>query len=146
MKTAVVYYSLNGHTEAAAKSVALALQADLIPLRTKKAYPSKGFAKFYHGGKSALKGETPELTPYDFDAAQYDLIVIGTPVWASRFAPPIHTFIRDNRDALAGKPVAAFVCLGGSGGEKTLTRLKEALGIGSLAADMQLVDELGIVV
>ncbi|MBR4359555.1 MAG: flavodoxin [Clostridia bacterium] len=142
MKTAVVYYSLSGHTEEAAQTIARDLQTDLIRLSPVTPYPAKGLAKYFHGGRSALKGDAPALTPYAF-SGDYDLVIFGTPVWASNFVPPLRTFIRDNREALKGKKLAAYICLMGGGGEKALARLREALGVEKLAAEMSLVDAKG---
>ena len=50
MKTAVVYYSMSGNTELAAERIAAVLGADLIRLTPVKAYPDKGFRKFFWGG------------------------------------------------------------------------------------------------
>lgn len=131
MKTAVIYYSMSGTCEKIAELIKKETDADLIRLIPKKAYPDRGFKKFYWGGKSALMAEKPELEPYEFDAGRYDLIVFGTPVWASTFTPPLRTFIEDNRDALASKRIAAYASFKGSGGEKTLQKLQEELGIES---------------
>ena len=103
MKTLIVYYSLEGNTEYAAGQIAAILGADTLRIEPAKAYPATGFAKFFWGGKSAVMAETPELKPYVFHADDYDRIVFGFPVWASNFAPPIRTFIEDNKEELEEK-------------------------------------------
>ncbi len=128
MKTVVVYYSMSGHTDCAARAVAEGLGARLVRIEPEKPYPDKGFAKFFWGGKSAVMAEKPALQPYEFDAAECELIVFGFPVWASTFAPPIRSFITENKDALRGKRFAAFACQGGSGAEKAFKKLEDALG------------------
>ncbi len=140
MKTAVVYFSLNGNTALAAEKIAKKLGAELIRIEPEKAYPEKGLMKFFHGGRSALKNETPKLKPYSFDAEKYERIVFGTPVWAGNIAPPLRSFIEENKRALAGKRFAAFVCLSGSGAQKAVDKLKAALGIESLEAKLALID------
>ena len=129
MKAAVVYYSMSGTCKKIAELISKEIEADLIELVPKKAYPDRGFRKFYWGGKCALMAEKPMLEAYGFDADQYDLIIFGTPVWASTFTPPLRTFIEENREALSSKNFAAYACYKGSGGEKTLKKLKEELGI-----------------
>ena len=140
MKTAIVYYSLNGNTESVANAVAEKLGADVIRLTPKKAFPDSGFKKFLWGGKSAVMKEKPELEPYEFDAEKYDRVIIGTPVWASRFTPPIRSFVSDNAEALKGKRFAVFTCFSGGGADKAIARLKELLGIGAFDAELVLVD------
>ena len=140
MKTAIVYFSLNGNTEFVASEIAAKLGADVIRLTPKKAFPDSGFKKFLWGGKSAVMKETPELEPYDFDAEKYDRVVFGTSVWASRFTPPIRSFVSDNAEALKGKRFAAFFCFSGGGADKASARLKELLGVDAFDAELILID------
>ena len=138
MPTIIVYYSLEGNTEYAANRIAEKLGADTLRLEPVKAYPSGGFKKFFWGGKSAVMGETPKLEPYAFDPAAWDRIVFGFPVWAGNMAPPLRTFLRDND--LSGKRFAAFACQSGNGAEKAFARLKAALGVDTLEAELVLID------
>lgn len=96
MKTIIVYYSLEGNTAYAADAIAAQLGADVLPLIPVKAYPTGKVSKLVWGGKSAVMSEAPKLQPYTFDAAAYDRIIFGFPVWASTIAPPLRTFIREN--------------------------------------------------
>ena len=82
MKTIVICYSLTGNTAWTARRLAEALGADLLELKSRKAYPDHGFRKFLRGGKSAMAAECPPLEPYDFHAGQYDRVIFATPLWA----------------------------------------------------------------
>ena len=88
MKTIVVYFSLEGNTEYVAEKISDYLKTDTLRLEPVKEYPRGNFSKFFWGGKSVVFGETPKLVPYNFDASKYDVIIIGTPVWAGSFTPP----------------------------------------------------------
>jgi flavodoxin len=138
MKTLIVYYTLEGNTHYAAKKIASLLDADMLRIKPVKTYPRKGFRKYLWGGKSAVMAETPELEPYTFDASAYDRIVFGFPVWAGNVTPPLRTFIKEND--LSGKRFAAFACQSGAGAEKAFEKLKAALGIRELDAELVLVD------
>lgn len=138
MRTLIVYYSLEGNTEYAARQIAGELGADTLRLEPVKAYPDSGFRKFLWGGKSAVMAETPALAPYQFDGAGYDCVILGFPVWAGNVTPPIRTFIKEND--LRGKRIAAFACQSGSGAEKAFARLRQALGADGLAAELILID------
>jgi len=140
MKTAVVYYSMSGNTQLAAERIAGILGADLIRLVPEKAYPDKGFRKFFWGGKSAVMGEKPALEPFAFRAEEYEQIILGTPIWAGTFAPPLRTFADRYRDALAGKSLAFFACMSGSGAEKAAAKLAIFLSIDAFAATLVLID------
>lgn len=139
MKTAVVYYSMSGNTQLTAEKIAAQTSAELIRIEPKKAYPTAGFRKFLWGGKSAVMGDKPALMPYRFDC-EFDRIIFGTPVWASSFTPPLRTFIEENREALKGKTVAAFLCCSGGGANKAIEKLKQFLDIKDFDAQLVLID------
>ena len=136
--TLIVYYSLEGNTDFAAKEIAKVLGYETLRLEPIKKYPEKGPLKFLVGGKSACFAETPKLMSYKFNAEDYARIIFGFPVWAGNVTPPIRTFIKEND--LQGKKIAAFACQGGAGAEKAFGKLKEALGIGKLEAELILND------
>ena len=138
MNTLIVYYSHDGNTDAVAKQIADACGFETLRLTPAKAYPESGFRKFFWGGKSAVMAETPALTPYTFDADAYDRIVFGFPVWAGNVTPPIRTFVKEQD--LSGKRIAAFACQSGAGAEKAFGKLKSALGIENLEAELILID------
>lgn len=142
MKTAIVYYSMLGNTEYVAEQIKSCLgdtkDMDVIQIEPQKAYPDKGAMKFFWGGKSAVMGEKPKLVPYKFDVGNYDRIILGTPVWASNFAPPLRTFLHENPD-ISKKEIAVFACCSGDG-KKAIDRLKKYLGIDGFKAEMILID------
>ena len=125
MKTIIVYYSLGGFTKETAQKLAAKTGADLLRLTPVKEYPSTGAKKFLVGGRAAMAGAKPKLQPYNFDAKKYGRIVI----WASSPAPPVRTFIEDNREALAGKQLAAFFTQLGNGADKACNKLAKCLGV-----------------
>lgn len=139
MKTAIVYYSMSGNTEFVAEKIAEKVKADIIRIEPVKAYPDQGAKKFLWGGKSAVMGEKPKLLPYEFDAEKYDTIIIGTPVWASSFAPPIRTFLHENR-SISEKKIAVFTCFSGGGADKAIDKMKKYIGIDKFEAELILID------
>lgn len=140
MAKAIVFYSLNGNTRLAAQKIAEQINAELIEVFPKKAYHDKGFKKFFWGGKSAVMGEKPSLMPYEFNADNYDAVILGMPVWASCITPPIRTFIEDNKNSLADKDISVFLCQSGSGADKVLEKMKKLLGRTSFTAELVLID------
>ncbi len=140
MKTLIVYYSLEGNTDYAAKRIAERIGADTLRLIPKKAYADKGFAKFFSGGKSAVMAEKPALAPYDIDLGQYERVVLGFPVWAGSFAPPLRSFVTERAQDLKGLRIAAFACQSGAGGEKALAKLRACLGLDAFETTVVLND------
>jgi len=137
MKTAVVYYSLNGSCDLIAEELKARLDADLLRLRTedettRKGRPRGGFAKFFWA-IGVMKGmKKAPLKPYTFNPAAYDLIIIGAPVWAGSPARPISSFISET--GITGKKIALFVCHGGGAG-KALKKFKALLPGNSIVAE-----------
>lgn len=127
MKTLVVYYSQSGNAKWMAEQISSALSADMLRLVPKKAYPEKGFGKYFFGGGSAVMKEAPELEPYEADLKQYGRIVFVTPVWAGTVTPPLRTFIQ--AEDLAGKQFALAACSLGGSAEKTFAATKDLLGV-----------------
>ena len=137
MKVCVVYYSMSGNTSMVADKIVELMSADKIELMPKKEYPSRGFRKFLWGGKSAVMHETPELEPYEF-TGDYDLIIIGSPVWAGNLTPPLNTFIRDNKEKINRMKVGCFLCQSGNGADKIFGKIKETF-------DKELIGELVLI-
>ena len=138
MKTAIVYYSLQGNIRYVAEKVASKTGADLIELVPVKAYPDKGMIKFIWGGSAVTFKKKPELEPYKFNADDYELIILATPVWASSFTPPLRTFLEDND--LTGKKIAVIATSAGGNSAKCIASLKEDAKAESVIAELSLID------
>lgn len=142
MKALVVYYSLEGNSRYVAEKIKECEEevVTLLELKPVKKYPTGAVSKFFWGGKSAVMGEKPELENYSVNLDEYERVIFGFPVWASRFAPPLKTFIDENREALKDKKISAFACMAGSGGDKALCKLKEELEIDEFEAEAILIN------
>ena len=115
MKTAVVFYSLDGNCALVAEEIKNLLNADLIQLHTRDEKKRGKVGKLFWGVGMVFSRRKPPLKPYNFDPSAYGLIVTGAPVWAGSPAPPILTFI--SGAGIAGKKIALFVCHGGGMGD-----------------------------
>ena len=111
MKTLVLYYSRSGNTRAIAEAVAAALQADLEELKGTGDY--SGVLGFARAGRDVLAKRHGTLPPLQHKPAEYDLIVVGQPVWAARPVPAVSALLSTAN--LAGKKVALFVTFDGGG-------------------------------
>ena len=140
MKKLIVYYSMCGNTQYAADKIADFTGAETLKIEPEKAFPDKGAKKFIWGGKSAVFGDKPKLLPYEFKAEEHDLVILGTPVWASNITPPLRTFVCDNADSLKNKKIAVFTCFSGGGAEKAIEKLRKLLDIPSYEAELILTD------
>ncbi len=140
MKSIVVFYSLEGNTRLIAQAIAEATGAALLELRPKREIPKKGFGKFFYGGKSVMLHEQPELQNEFPDFAEYDTVLIGTPIWAGSFSAPVNTFLKTQ--SLVGKKIALFACHKGGGANKCFENLKKKLPGCKFLGELSLIDPL----
>ncbi len=124
MRSLVIYYSFEGNTKHIAKAIADEISADLLELKVKNEIGTKGFMKYLWGGKQVFQKSKPELMPLEKNPNDYQLIFIGTPVWAFSFTPAIRTFLETTN--LKDKKIALFCTHQGMPG-KTLQEMKEKL-------------------
>lgn len=115
MKVMIVYYSLEGNTELIAKTIEEECNGKLVKLELEKEFPKKGFMKFVWGGKQVVLNEKPSLKPYNIEIDKYDLIILGTPVWAGSYAPAFRTFFEKTK--IQNKKIAFFACYSGGEGK-----------------------------
>ena len=124
MKTAVIYYSYEGNSVLVADIIKAALKADVFEIKTQDTKKRDGFIKYAWGGSQVVMHKKPKLRPLSVDLNPYDLIILGTPVWAWSPSPAIVSFIAGKK--ISGKKLALFCCHGGGPG-KTLEKLKALL-------------------
>lgn len=124
---AIVFYSLEGNTRLAATELAKRIDADLFEIRTVKPYPAKGPLKILVGGKDATFDRRPEIERIDADFDVYDLIVIGTPVWADKVSAPINSLL-ENR-SLHGFGIALLVTSASGETDKCADDLAKKAGL-----------------
>ncbi len=108
MKSLVVYYTRTGNARFAAETIAAEIVADVEEVIDMK--NRSGKLAYLTGGAAARRGKETEIAPTKKSPADYDLIIVGTPVWASRPAPAITTYLKKNN--LSGKKVALFFYAG----------------------------------
>jgi flavodoxin len=109
LKSLVVYYTRTGNARFVAETIAAEVGADIEEVIDLK--KRSGILGWLRGGSDARKGKETEITQTQKVPANYDLIVVGTPIWAGKPTPGINTYLKKND--LSGKKVAAFFSQGG---------------------------------
>lgn len=125
----VVYYSRSGYTEFVAKRIAAACHADLERIEDPR--KREGVCQYLRSALEALLGWRPAIAPGRRRPANYDLVIIGTPVWFWNVASPVRTWLQRHHTALS--QVAVFCTFGGSGHAKVLDDLEGLCGHRALA-------------
>jgi len=114
-KTLVLYYSYEGHTKKVAEVIAKEISADIEGVKPIKEMKTKGFGKFLWGGSQVVMKKKPELKPLNVNPDDYDIVFVGTPVWAFTYAPPVKTILETG--ILKNKKVAFFYTHEGGAGK-----------------------------
>ena len=120
MKALVVYYSLTGKTKLVSQVIAEALNATLVEIKETK--PRKlGPLVYLLGGFAAITNKGSKINPIDIDLKQHETIFIGSPIWASRPAPAINSFIYKTN--FEGRSIIPFFTMGGNNSEKAVSNI-----------------------
>ncbi len=127
MKTLITYYSFSGNTDKVANIFAdlLRKKGEVVLQRLKPADEIKNFALQC---KAALVGKRAALEgDLQFDLGQYDLLLIGSPVWAFAPTPPINTYL-DKLSGLNGKRAIILLTSGsGTGVSRCFKNIRKVL-------------------
>ena len=128
-KILITYYSRTGLTSAVADEIANACDADLEPIRDIK----NGFS-----GRSYLRSVFESMLHVDtlirrvrYAPDDYDLIVIGTPIWCWNIASPVRAYIKSHRHQCTR--VAFFLTCGGAGQRKVFRDMEKLTGQAPIA-------------
>jgi flavodoxin len=123
MTICIIYHSYSGITRGCAKSIQAACGGDLVEVIPREKY---GTLTAYTIGCLRARNEDREpIDPETIDVAPFDLLVIGTPVWAFKATPATNAGIAA-LTGCAGKKAVIFATCGGKPGE-TLPIMKKAL-------------------
>jgi flavodoxin len=106
MKVLVVFYTFEGDTKLIGEAIAKELDADILELKLVKEVKSKDYMKYYLGEKQVLMKTTPLLKDYEIKPNDYELIIIGTPIWSGTYTPAIRTFLE--QENLKDKMIGLF--------------------------------------
>lgn len=129
-KILIVFYSRTGNTRKVANDITSALSADIEEIKDKN--QRKGIIGWLHAGRDAMKKQTAQIEPLQKDPSAYDLVIIGSPVWASTITPAIRTYLEINNKSI--KKYAFFATSGSTPIEKTAQAAKAILDKDPLAS------------
>ena len=123
-KILIVYYSLTGNSKFIAEALKDSIEADILELKPIKELNADSSSRFIWGGYQSTMKKKPKLIDFDINPLEYDLIILGTPVWAWNISPPMRSFL--SKFDFSGKEVALWMCHAGDG-IKAMKRFKETL-------------------
>ena len=124
MKILVTFYSRTDVTSKVAEDLANNLNADLEEIKDTQS--RSGVIGFLKSGYQANRKKLTTIKPIEKNPEEYDMVVIGTPVWSGKISVPVRTYLDQNKDKI--KAAALFCTFGGSGKEGTLKGMEEYVG------------------
>jgi flavodoxin len=110
-KILVAYYSRTGNTKKVAEKIAHHLKADLDEIIDLKDRKRKIIGWLIAGRDASKKMDTP--IKFIKDTKTYNLVVVGTPIWAWTLTPAIRAYLKQNKKI---KKIAFFCTCGGNPG------------------------------
>jgi flavodoxin len=120
MKPLIVYYSFTDKTKLVSQVIAEALNATLVEITETK--PRKlGPLVYLIGGFAATINRGSKINSIDIDLKQHETIFIGSPIWNSRPAPAINSFIYQTN--FEGRSIIPFFTMAGDNSEKALANI-----------------------
>jgi len=129
MKNLVVFYSRTGITKEIAVHISEELDCDIEEIFDIKG--RKGILGYIKSGIEATFRKTPKIKEAEVDPSDYDLVIVGTPVWAENMASPVRTFLFRNNDKL--NRVAFFCTMLGKGSKRTFLEMERLSEFNPLA-------------
>lgn len=125
----VVHFSLTGHTDQVARQIAARCHADIERIEERRS--REGVLGHLRSAMEAVLGMRPAIERGRHRPADYDLVIVGTPVWFWGVASPVRTWLQRHHGSLNN--VAVFCTYGGSGHAKALDDLEHLCGHQALA-------------
>lgn len=92
----------------------------------------KGVAGYALGGRDAALGKPATIRDPLYQVSEYDLVVVGGPVWAWTICPAVRTYCTDH--ACRSSRVAFFCTMGGSGDKRAFREMEKLCGQKPVAA------------
>ena len=129
LRALVAFYSRTGTTKKAAQAIADALQSDIEEIHDTK--DRSGALGYLGAAKDAVMKRSASIEEPAKDPAAYDVVIVGTPVWAFTMSAPVRAYLEYGKTSL---PNVAFFCTkGNSGSERTFAAMEGRCGKSPIA-------------
>ncbi len=129
MKALVVFYSRTGMTKDVAVRISEELDSDIEEIFDVKS--RKGIFGYIRSAFESIFKNMPKIKKTEVDPSDYDLVIIGTPVWAENMASPVRSYLFQNNDSL--NRVAFFCTMLSKGSKKTFLEMEKLSEFNPLA-------------
>lgn len=117
-KILIAYFSKTGTTEEAAREIQETAGGDLFEITVADQYPSSYQSTVDRARRELDQNARPELSSRVENMEDYDVILLGYPIWWHTAPMAVNTFL-ESYD-LTGKTILPFCTSGGSGIEESM--------------------------
>jgi len=133
MKTLIACYSYSGNTLSVAQKLQELINADFTRIK-----PVKDRWYLIKAIHAYLEKKWP-IKPCITDMANYDYLIVCSPVWAGRTTPGVNQYLEELEN-VSGKKCAVLVTMGGDGNQTATIKIRENLE----AQGMEFIDKVAI--
>lgn len=123
-KILIVFYSRTNVTKKAADLLAQKLKAEIEEIKSIKNY--SGPIGYLIAGREATIKKPALIEPITKNPANYDLIILGTPIWSFNVSSPIRAYLEQNKNQI--KKTAFFCTMSGSGDIRAFAEMAKISG------------------
>jgi flavodoxin len=120
LKHLIVYYSRTGTTKRVAQAICLHLQGDCEEVIDTK--PRTGIFGYLRAGRDVGAKALTTLQKLQYNPQDYDIVILGSPVWRNSVSTPIRTYISLYKEQFK---YVAFFCTQKSEKRDVLKELRE---------------------
>jgi flavodoxin len=124
MNGLIVYFSRTGRTRKVAEAIQALTGFDMDEI--KEAKGRGGPIGWLKSGMESTRRMLPPIEALQHDQASYDLVVIGTPIWAANMSSPVRAYVTEHVPDI--KKAALFCTGDGDNPEKAFAPITELLG------------------
>lgn len=120
----IVFFSRTGTTRRLATTLAGMLCADVEEIcdYTER----RGASGYLRCVLDSWRKRPAEIVRAGLDPSQYDLVLVGTPIWAGAVSAPVRAYLLQNRAKF--RHVGFFCSLGGLGAERAFDEMRTLAG------------------
>ncbi|MGL6226021.1 MAG: flavodoxin [Thermoguttaceae bacterium] len=134
-----LYFSHSGNTQRVAVAIQKQVGGDMLELKTVEPYPTAYNTVVNQAKKELAENFHPKLREITANLNDYDIILLGSPVWWYTIAPPIMTFLAEYD--FFGKTIAPFVTHGGGGASNSFADVKKLAPSATVTAGIAFRDD-----
>ena len=123
MKILIAYYSRTGVTKKLAEYLAKKINAETEEI--KDTANRAGVVGYMLAGRDGMKRRLTKLEQPKFNPADFDLVIIGGPIWSWNMSAPVRTYLENYKNQF--KKAAFFCTMGKSGDDRAFKEMEEII-------------------